>query len=134
MNSCYATVLLDDETWRSLVALNGDREPAWVHGCALEQGHEGNHASSTDRAGSLSYWIQWADGGRPRISTASRPPRVEPHPVSTKPAVAVPPVESASQTEALWAIARALERLADACVAMLRADEGGGRHSTGGRG
>ena len=166
---CYATVLLDDETRRSLAALIGPHEAAWVHGCALEHGHEGDHASKADRAGSLNYWIQWEDGGRPRISTAGPPhPAGSPHPAGpphsagprpgstddrahqrhrlTPTARAAPAATSsesgpaqpesatsgqASQTEALWAIAAALERLADICKALLQADDGGGRHGTG---
>ena len=156
---CYATVLLDDEAWRSLAALDGERELAWVHGCALEHGHDGAHVSNTHRSGSLTYWIQWEDGGRPRIGTAARAPAADSHPaVDGRPAThdnwRAPrkPVqaatrgpangaarrepaatESGSQTAALWAIAAALERLADICSAIVEADNRGSRHGGGHR-
>src|SRR5882757_1508418 len=40
---CYATVLLDEELWRWLAALDPAHDVAWVHGCELEHGHRGDH-------------------------------------------------------------------------------------------
>ena len=94
---CYATVLLDEELWRSLAALDPAHEVAWVHGCELEHGHRGDHHALAYRAGLLSYRLQW-DG---------------------------------SQAEALWAIAAALESLADVIAGALNPVEASGRHAAG---
>jgi hypothetical protein len=149
---CYATALLDEELWRSVAALDGPQELAWVHGCALEHGHRGDHQALVYRAGPLSYWLQWGESGRARISTTDQPnplareasPRREP---SGKPQQAERPTpanhlwapsaeppgsqSSGSQAEAQWAIAAALERLADVIVAAFNPAETTGRHAAG---
>jgi hypothetical protein len=149
---CYATVLLDEELWRSLAARDLAHEVAWVHGCALEHGHRGDHRALAYRAGPLSYWLQWDERRRPRISTTGGPdpharkasPRSEPsgqpqdadrptlakH-TSTGAAKPPGPTNSGSQAEALWAIAAALERLADVIVGALNPAEASGRHAAG---
>jgi hypothetical protein len=141
---CFATVLLDEELWRSLAALDDAHEVAWVHGCVLEHGHPGDHQALAYRAGPNSYWLQWDEGHRPRISTADRPvPRVpsgQPqhaerstpakHSSTTAPEPPTPK-NSASQAEALWAIAAALEHLADVIVGALNSAEATGRHRAG---
>jgi hypothetical protein len=151
---CYATVLLDEELWRSLAARDLGHEVAWVHGCALEHGHRGDHHALAYRAGPLSYWLRWDERRRPRISnsTSDRPdplsrkasPRGEPsgqpqdadRPTPVKhssTAAAEPPgsTNSRSQAEALWAIAAAVERLADVIVGALSPAEASGRHAAG---
>jgi hypothetical protein len=150
---CYATVLLDEGLWRSLSAVDGPHEVTWVYGCALDHGHRGDHQALVYHIGGQSYWAQWDESGRPRINTTdqSRPPGPEPgprgeppdHPGRTTPPAptadplaAMPAKRSgsptpASQAEALWAIAAALERLAEVIAAAL--DFGGdtGRHASG---
>jgi len=149
---CYATVLLDEELWLSLDARDLGHEVAWVHGCALEHGHRGDHRALAYRAGALSYWLQWDERRRPRISTTDRPdplartasPRGEPSvqpqdadrptPAKHSSTVAAEPpgsTNSGSQAEALWAIAAALERLADVIVGVLNPAEASGRHAAG---
>jgi hypothetical protein len=149
---CYATVLLDEELRQSLAGLDPAHEVAWVHGCGLEHGHRGDHHALAYRAGPLSYWLQWDERSRPRISTTDRPdsrareasPRGEPsgqpqHAERPNPAThsstaaAEPPGsrKSGSQAEALWAIAVALERLADVIVGALIPAEATGRHAAG---
>jgi hypothetical protein len=149
---CYATVLLDEELWRSLAALDPAHEVAWVHGCELEHGHRGDHHALAYRAGLLSYWLQWDERHIPRISTTDRPdplarevsPRGEPRgqpqhaerptmAEHSSTAAAEPAVSknSGSQAEALWAIAAALERLADVIVGALNSAEAPGRHAAG---
>ena len=147
---CYATVLIDEELWRSLATLDLAQEVAWVHGCVLEHGHRGDHHALAHHAGPLSYWLQWDETRRPRISTTDRPdplareasPRIEPsgqpqhaeRPTAAKHSstAAAEPVGSkntGSQAEALWAIAAALERLADVIVGALNPAESTGRHA-----
>jgi hypothetical protein len=149
---CFATVLLDEELWRSLAALDDAHDVAWVHGCVLEHGHPGDHQALAYRAGPNSYWLRWDEGHRPRISTDDRPdphareavPRGVPsgqpqHAERSTPAkhsstaATEPPTpkNSASQADALWAIAAALERLADVIVGALNSAEATGRHTAG---
>jgi hypothetical protein len=149
---CYATALVDEELWRSLAALEPAHEVAWVHGCVLEHGHRGDHRALAYRAGPLSYWLQWDEGRMPRISTTDRPdpvarearPRGKPsgqpqhleRPTmaehsSTAAAEPAGSTNSGSQAEALWAIAAALERLADVIVGALNPAEAPGRHAAG---
>jgi hypothetical protein len=146
---CYATVLLDEELWRWLAALDPAHDVAWVHGCELEHDHRGDHHALAYRAGPLSYWLQWDERHIPRISTTDRPdplareasPRGEPwgqpqHAERPTPAehsstTAAEPAgskNSGSQAEALWAIAATLERLADVIVGALNPTEASGRH------
>ena len=141
---CYATALVDEELWRSLAALEPAHEVAWVHGCVLEHGHRGDHRALAYRAGALSYWLQWDEGHGPRISTTDRPdplarearPRGDPsgqpqhleRPTmaghsSTAAAEPAGSTNSGSQAEALWAIAAALQRLADVIVGALNPAE-----------
>jgi hypothetical protein len=150
---CFATVMLDEELWKSLVAIGGQHRAAWVHGCVLEHGHGGEHRALAYRAGVQVYWVQWGESRKPRLNTAvesappgqnARPP-VEP---SDRPRQAPPPTiapafpaspseqldspKSMSQADALWAIAAALERLADVIAAAFNSTENQGRHSGGG--
>ena len=99
-----------------------------------------------------SYWLHWDGTRTPRISTTDRPdplareagpqgePSVQPqHPDRPTPAkhsstaAAEPPgsKNSGSRAEALWAIAVALERLADVIVGALNPAETTGRHAAG---
>jgi hypothetical protein len=131
---CYATVLLDDGLWRSLSAVDGAPEVTWVYGCALEHGHRGDHQALIYHIAGEGYWAQWDESGRPRISTTDQSHATGPEPgprgeppdhlgritppttaADSLAAVAVKPPgspKSASEAEALWAIAAALERLA----------------------
>jgi hypothetical protein len=144
-------MLLNEELWRSLAALDPADEVAWAHGCVLEHGHRGDHRALAYRAGALSYWLQWDEGRTPRISTTDRPdpvarearPRGEPwgqpqhaeRPTMAEHSstVAAEPgsTNSGSQAEALWAIAAALERLADVIVGALNPAQAPGRHAAG---
>ena len=111
----------------------------------------GDHGALAYRAGPLSYWLQWDEGHGPRISTTDRPnplarearPRGEPwgppqhaeRPTmaehSSTAAAEPGSKNSGSQAEALWAIAAALERLADVIVGALNPAEAPGRHAAG---
>jgi len=143
-------VLLDEELWRSLAALDRADEVPWVHGCVLEHGHRGDHRALAYRAGALSYWLQWDEGHGPRFSTTDRPdplerkasPRGEPwapqhaeRPTmaehSSTAAAEPGSKNSGSQAEALCAIAAALQRLADVIVGALNPAEAPGRHAAG---
>ncbi len=144
---CYATVLLDAEVRRSLIALIGEDDVAWVHGCVLENGHRGDHLAQPQGARALNCWVQWHDGGQAHISTMGRdigsavePPDSEARALSAitasyATAAAAPqpePATSGSQAEALWAIAAALRHLADVIAAALGAeDDDTGRHGIG---
>jgi hypothetical protein len=144
---CYATVLLDEEVRRSLIALIGEDEIAWVHGCILENGHRGDHLAQPHGARALNCRVQWHDGGQAHIGTtegdigsAVKPPDWEARAQSpttasypTAPAAPAPePATSGSQAEALWAIAAALQHLADVIAAALgAADDDTGRHGIG---
>jgi hypothetical protein len=144
---CYATVLLEEEVRRSLIALIGEGDVAWVHGCVLENGHRGDHLAQPQGARALNCWVRWHDGGQAHISTAGRdigsavePPNSEARALSAitasyPTAAAAPqpqPATSGSQAEALWAIAAALQHLADVIAAALGAgDDDAGRHGIG---
>jgi hypothetical protein len=146
---CYATVLLDEELWRSLTALEPSREVAWVHGCELDHGHDGDHHALAYRDGPLGYWLRWDERHVPHISNTDRPdpltrdaaPRGEPRgqPPHAKPTMAAhsSTAESAvsensgSQADALWAIAAALERLADVILGAPNPEDTPGRHAAG---
>jgi len=41
---CYGSVLLDNELWQSLTAMNGHDVP-WVYGCVLDHGHDEDHGA-----------------------------------------------------------------------------------------
>ncbi len=138
---CFGSVLLHDELWRSLASLNGQSVP-WVHGCGLENGHHGDHGAPVDQVeGEPQQWIRWANAGPARLE------RVEPsspgrhtRPLESPTDASPQPVENSradrsgetvlpgpgSQSEALWAIAAALERLADV-VATLASENRGPR-------
>jgi hypothetical protein len=146
--------MLDEEQWRSLVAIAGEHQVAWVHGCMLEHGHGGDHRALAYRAGVQVYWVHWDEIRKPRLDAAveSAPPgqnarpRIEP---PDQPLQAAPPTiahpfpasaseqpdspKSVSRPDALWAIAAALERLADVIGAAFNSAEDRRRHG-GGRG
>jgi hypothetical protein len=108
--------------------------------------------SNTQTVQPLKDWLQWEESGRARISTTDQPdrlareasPRAErfgqpeqakrPTPGNDSWAAAAEPPRSqnsGSQAEALWAIAAALERLADVIFAALNPAEATGRHAAG---
>jgi hypothetical protein len=151
--------MLDEELWKSLAAIGGQHRAAWVHGCVLEHGHGGEHTALAYRSGVQVYWVQWGESRKPRLNTAVEaappgrnarprvePPRVEPpdrprqappprtiaHAVPTSPSEQLDSPKSESQADALWAIAAALERLADVIAAAFNSTEHRGRHSAGG--
>jgi hypothetical protein len=144
---CYATMLLDAELRRSLIALIGEDDLGWVHGCILENGHRDNHLAQPQGARALNCWVQWHDGGQAHISTTGRdtgatvePPDSEapaPSAITANHARAATapqpqPPTSGSQAEALWAIAAALQHLADVVAAALGAgNDDTGRHGIG---
>jgi hypothetical protein len=133
---CYGSVLLDNELWQSLTAANG-RDLPWVHGCVLDHGHDGDHGSPAYQVdGEPQQWLRWLDTGparlervepsppgrhsRPLTSAPDRPP---PRSTTTTTAPAHRPGDvglpaTGSQIEALWAIAAAIDRLADAVARL----------------
>jgi hypothetical protein len=137
-DDCYGSVLLEDELWQSLTAMNGSNAP-WVHGCVLTHGHDGDHGAPAQHLGSGSQqWLRWSDAGPARLEIIdpsppgrhSRPPgsspdRPTPRPTTRTTAgpahrpgdVDLPP--TGTPAEALWAIAAALERLADVVAAYV---------------
>jgi len=130
---CYGSVLLDNELWQSLSAMNGRAVP-WVHGCALDHGHDGDHGAPAYHLDEEpQQWLRWPDTGPARLEQVDpSPPGRHSRPLNSAPARPAPrpapPATSAqahqpgdaqipvagSQTEALWAIAAAIDRLADA--------------------
>lgn len=128
---CFGSILLHDALWQSLTAVNGQSVP-WVHGCILERGHDGDHgAPAYHTQGEPQHWLRWADAGPAHLERVepTRPGRhTKAHaaPPNT-PLPEVPPAKSAKpeppgesgfprsdvQAEALWAIAAALDRIAE---------------------
>jgi hypothetical protein len=149
---CFATVMLDEELWRSLVAVGGEHQVAWAHRCMLEHGHAGDHRALAYRAGGQVYWVQWDESRKPRLNTALEPPPpgrearppIEPpdqprhaapltiaHTFPASASEQLDSPKSVSRAGALWAIAAALERLADVIAAAFNSTEDGGRHGGG---
>ena len=134
--ACFGSVLLDNELWQSLTAMNGRNVP-WVHSCALDHGHDGDHAAPAYHVdGEPQHWLRWPDTGPVRLDPVelsppgrhskplSTPPNPLPRSTTTTDAPAHPVAEDRSptresQAEALWAIAAALERLADVVATYL---------------
>ncbi|GBE66719.1 hypothetical protein MFM001_31810 [Mycobacterium sp. MFM001] len=133
--------MLDEELWRSLAAMGADHQVAWVHGCALEHGHDGDHRALAYHGGGQDYWVLWDEKRKPRLYTAgdvkpptqprpAKPPTItnaSPTSISEQP----DPPKSVSEPDALWAIAAALERLADVIAAAFDPNDKPGRHSGG---
>jgi hypothetical protein len=134
--ACFGSVLLDNELWQSLTAMNGRNVP-WVHSCALDHGHDSDHAAPAYHVdGEPQHWLRWPDTGPVRLDLVelsppgrhskplSAPPNSPPRSTTTTDASAHPVAEDRSpardsQAEALWAIAAALERLADVVATYL---------------
>ncbi|ORW05891.1 hypothetical protein [Mycobacterium kyorinense] len=130
---CFASVMLDDELWRSLAAVGADHQVPWVHGCTLEHGHDGDHRALAYRGGGQDYWVHWDERRKPRLDTVGDP--APPQPPPAMPTIAhVSPAPASEQPDALWAIAAALERLADVIAAAFDSPDKPGRHSGGGTG
>jgi hypothetical protein len=133
---CFGSVLLDNELWQSLTAMTGRSVP-WVHSCVLDHGHDGDHgAPAYHMDGEPQHWLRWPDTGPVRLDPVepsppgrhamplSEPPNPPPRSATTTDAPAHPVGEdgsptTGSQAEALWAIAAALERLADIVATYL---------------
>jgi hypothetical protein len=133
---CYGSVLLDNDLWQSLTVLNG-RDVAWVHGCVLDHGHNGDHgAPGYHGDGEPQQWLRWPDTGPARLErvelsppgrhsrpTSATPDRPHPQSTTTTGAPAPRPADvgspaTGSQIQALWAIAAAIDRLADAVARL----------------
>jgi hypothetical protein len=135
---CFASVLLDEELWQSVTAMKGGDAVPWVHGCALDHGHHGDHAApATHVDGETQHWLRWPDAGPARLEHGEpsppgrhskplgeppnrRPPRSTPN--TGAPAHSLAEASSpstSSQAEALWAIAAAIERLAEVVAAYM---------------
>jgi hypothetical protein len=134
---CYGSVLLDNELRQSLTATNGSDVP-WVHGCLLDHSHDGDHGAPVYHVdGGPQHWLRWHDSGPARLERlelsapgrhsrsliAPPPSPPPPQPTTTRGETAHRRSEvglpaSGSHTEALWAIAGALERLADAAARL----------------
>jgi len=127
---CYGSVLLDKTLWQPLTAMNG-RDVPWVHGCVLDHGHNGDHgAPAYPLDEEPQQWLRWPDNGPARLEAVEpSPPRRQSSPPTssrlTRNAVGDQRARTArrrrinaspadSQIAALWAIAAAVERLADA--------------------
>jgi len=134
---CYGSVLLDNELWQSLTAMTGRNVP-WVHGCVLAHGHDGDHgAPAHSLDGAPQQWLRWPEAGPARLEDVEpSPPGRHSRPLSSTPGHPTPrstrttaaPAHQAGdvdsqvtgpQADALWAIAAALERLADIVAAHL---------------
>ena len=134
---CYGSVLLDDELWQSLTAMIG-RDVPWVHGCVLDHGHDGDHGAPMNQMdGEPQQWLRWPDGAPARLDRVessppgrhSKPPQEPsdqpPPPSSTATGAPAHPFSGVgssatdSQIPALWAIAAAIERLADVIAVYL---------------
>jgi hypothetical protein len=133
---CFGSVLLANELWQSLTAMNGRNVP-WVHSCALDSGHDEDHGAPVYQVdGEPQRWIRWPDTGPVRLDVVELSPpgrhskslsaAPSPAPASaTTPAASPRPVAEdrsptrGSEADALWAIAAALERLADTVAAYL---------------
>jgi hypothetical protein len=136
---CYGSVLVDNDLWQSLTAMTGRNVP-WVHGCVLAHGHDGDHGAPAHYLdGSPQQWLRWSDAGparlevvepsppgrhsRPLSSTPGRPTRRSTTTTTTaSPAHRPGDVDSqvtGTPAEALWAIAAAIDRLADIVAANL---------------
>src|ERR1700754_4049594 len=126
---CFGSVLLHDELWESLASMSGRGVP-WVHPCALGNGHDGDHgAPAYDVEGEPQQWICWSDSGPARLERVGAPspgrhtrPLAPPTDASPRQPVGRTPADPQgatelptpdSRTQALWAIAAAIERLAD---------------------
>jgi hypothetical protein len=134
---CYGSVLLANELWHSLTSMNG-RDVPWVHGCVLDHGHDDDHGAPAYQVdGQPQQWLRWSDSGSVRIEHVeasppgrhSRPPRAAaavdrpPQPVAAEAPPAHRPSDAGSpgrdpQADALWAIAAAIDRLADAILGL----------------
>jgi hypothetical protein len=132
---CYGSVLLENELWQPLTAMNGHDVP-WVHGCVLDHGHDGDHGAPAYHVdGEPQQWLRWPDTGparlervepsapgrhsKPLSAPTNRPPRsttASGSPTDRRDGVGVP--VTGSEAEALWAIAAAIERLADAIARL----------------
>jgi hypothetical protein len=132
---CYGSVLLENELWQPLTAMNGHDVP-WVHGCVLDHGHDGDHGAPAYHVdGEPQQWLRWPDTGPARLervepsapgrhskplgAPTNRPPRstaASGSPTDRCDGVGVP--VTGSEAEALWAIAAAIERLADAIARL----------------
>jgi hypothetical protein len=135
---CYGSVLLDNEMWQSLRSRTGGDVP-WVHGCVLHHGHKGDHGAPAYQVdGEPQQWLRWPDTGaarleyvevsppgrhsRPAEESDNRPPPWSATAATTAPAEPGPGLgtpATAPPAEALWAIAAAIERLADVLAAHL---------------
>jgi hypothetical protein len=143
---CYGSVLLDNELWQSLTAMYG-RDLSWVHGCVLDHGHDGDHGAPAYHVdGEPQQWFRWPDTGPARLERvelsppgrhskplASAPDRPPPRSTTTTGAPAHRPGDAGlpvtgSQIEALWAIAAAIDRLADAVVRLGNPSRDKGTH------
>ena len=133
---CYGSLLLDNELRQSLTAMSG-RDVPWVHGCALDHGHDNDHGAPIFPVdGEPQQWLRWPDTGPARIERIelsppgrhSKPGRSAPgHPKPQSTAATGTPAHrprdvgrpaTGSQTDALWAIAAAIDRLADAVARL----------------
>ena len=123
---CYGSVLLAHELWQSLTAMNG-RDVPWVFGCALDHGHGDDHGAPAYQVdGQPQQWLRWSDGGPARIEHVEAAPpgrhsRQRQAAADTAPVVRPADVGSPGRdphADALWAIAAAIDRLADAITGM----------------
>jgi hypothetical protein len=134
---CYGSVLLDNELRQSLTAMNGSDVP-WIHGCVLDHSHDGDHGAPAYQVdGGPQHWLRWPHSGPARLervelsapgrhsgSVSAPPPDRAPSQATTssdatadRPGADGIPTPG-SHDEVLWAIATALERLADAVARL----------------
>jgi hypothetical protein len=136
---CYGSVLLDNELWQSLRVQIG-RDVPWVHGCVLDHGHKGDHGAPAYQVdGEPQQWLRWPDAGparlehvevsppgrhsRPTGDSHNRPPPRSSTATTAQagpgPAPGLGTPVTGPPADALWAIAAAIERLADVLAAHL---------------
>src|SRR5215218_8567190 len=140
VDQCRATVFLHEPLRQSLATWLGGKEVASMQRCALNGGHRGEHLGCPDAEGKASFrwdecgfhigsaqaqgrglfasWPQSASTTRAAASTGmsrTTRPTGGRHAGGRHAADADPPDESnrRSQTQALWALTAAVERLTD---------------------
>jgi hypothetical protein len=157
---CLASFRLDDRLRRSLAAWAGRQDVARAHRCGLWRGHHGAHQALTHHNGAARCWFRWDEwgfrlGGPESPSSGRRshsPPRADATatlnhqvpadhgadvtaPITVARTIALAPPDGSPQpnlpSEALSALAAAVERLADVIAAASRPAGPGARRSGG---
>jgi len=135
VDQCRATVFLHEPLRQSLATWLGGKEVASMQRCALNGGHRGEHLGSPDAEGKDSFrwdecgihigsaqgqrggmFASWSESASTARAAASTGMSATTRPTGGRHAAhADPPDESnrRSQTQALWALTAAVDRLTD---------------------